>query len=248
MKIRHLNLFHIIVIAFVIIGFNIYAETPFINLSDDLLSSTISEGNHEISIMEISIEPNELEKINNLTEKIKQSISLDMKWYQEYIEKYTGKELPWHENFGLSLDEYNYILNSDKLMKLLEKKKSIIEMRKNDSGDFILFENPDLPYLSDLTFYINENILSNYLGIFEYDSDIEASDDQKITGRWNGSTWTLMFSELQDIENMNEDEAYGSITISIGQLEESKKIIIYYKERVILNNEGYTGEEIIIFK
>ncbi|MGE7942883.1 hypothetical protein ACQKNB_12425 [Lysinibacillus xylanilyticus] len=87
--------------------------------------------------------------------------------------------------------------------------------------------------MKKLTISADGSTLQSDLGDLAYVEEIKASDAQKITGRWNGHLY-----------RMGGDNTKQVLQISIGQLEDSEKKIIYTE----LFEEGQDKkDEIIVF-
>src|SRR5690606_29376422 len=75
-------------------------ETLAINYIDGLLRP----GNHKVEILEKDI-PADLRRI---VLQYRQAVADNMQWFNTYSQENKGTDpLPYHENFGISADEYN---------------------------------------------------------------------------------------------------------------------------------------------
>lgn len=126
-------------------------------------------------------------------------------------------------------------------------KKTTISLVKENDGTLTLKPNSDLPYLSGMKIDFTNNCITTTNGVFKYSNKVIASDDQKATGRWSGDSWQLNYEELKDLNNIDKNKTYGTITIAVGELEKTKQMMVYYKERVIHQGQNYKGMEIIVF-
>lgn len=214
-----------------------------------ILSKTFTTGSHNVSIMEIALPAEEAIKVNEISARFKSSVEKNQLWYKDYVSKYSnsGEKLPWNEKFGISKEEYNELITSSERMTLIEKKKTTVTIVKDNNGKLSIKANQDLLYLSGMVIDLKNYCLTDNSGVFAYSNEIKASDNQKVTGRWSGGAWKLNFEELKDTNNIDKNKTYGSITISIGQLEKINKMMVYYKERKIDKGQSYNGEETIIF-
>jgi len=214
----------------------------------NILDKVFAVGDHEVSIMEIALPDNESAKLTDISIRFQKSVEKNKEWYNEYINKHSSNgKLPWNENFGITKEEYDELISSTEKMSLIEKGKTIVSIVKEDDGVLTLKANQDLEYLSGIKIDALNNCLISESGVFKYSNDIEASDDQEITGPWSGSTWKLEFEEIKDLNSIDPDKVYGSINISVGQLEKTNQMMVYYKERVAYQGQSYKGEEIVIF-
>lgn len=215
---------------------------------DTLLSKSFVVGEHNTSIMEACLPADLAKRVNDIYQKYKSSIQKNREWYTEYSKKYLGSKLPWDEKFGISKAEYDEFISSADKMVLTEKKKTMVSIEKEKDKVFTLRANQDLVLLNDLKIDTDKNCIYTSDGEFKFEGNVKASDGQKLTGRWNGGTWKLVFEELKDLNEINNDKTYGSISISVGQLEKTNETMIYYKERIVKHGQKYSGEEIVIFR
>lgn len=243
----------VIVICFLILSG--FSDTKFVGASSDItskqdiLKKAFVEGKHSISIMEVALPSDEVARLNEISTRFKSNIEKNQQWFNDYISKHSniGDNLPWNKKFGISKEEYDEMIFSVEKMRLLEKKKITISIVKENDGKFRIESNKDIPYLSGMKINITDNCVITDNGVFKYGNKIVASDDQKVTGRWNGGLWKLSFEEPKDMNSIDKNKMYGSINIAVGQLEKTNKIMVYYKERVISKGQSYKGEEIIVF-
>lgn len=214
-----------------------------------VLSKAFTAGVHSVSIMEISLPSEDAKRLNDLSQKLKNSVQKNQQWFNDYVSKYsnTGENLPWDEKFGISKQEYDELLTSVDKMRLVEKMKTTVTISQAEDGKLVIGTNKDIPYLSGIKIDTLNNYIESASGKFIYGSNIEASDEQTATGRWSGATWKLNFEELKDANSIDAAKTYGTINISVGELEKTKKSMVYYKERVIKQGKSFKGEEIIIF-
>lgn len=217
--------------------------------SESILSEVFTVGNHSVSIMEIRLPSDVQERMNDIYKRFQSGIKKNPKWFNNYLKQHSisGEQLPWNEKFGISEDEYDEYISSVDKMRLKEMKKTTMTIIKDNEGILTLKSNDDLPYLSEIKIDTKNNCMITELGIVEYNKEIVASDNQKVTGPWNGGLWKVTFEELKDINNIDKTKTYGYMTISVGRLEKSNKIMIYYKEKAVHEGYRYKGTEIIVF-
>ncbi|CAH1199004.1 hypothetical protein PAECIP111893_01205 [Paenibacillus plantiphilus] len=195
------------------------------------IKSYLIEESHQADVM-ITALPRELnEKAAALTEQMKENLELHSEWYMKTLgELKSGEPFPYDKRLGVSEDDYQFILNLNDHMSLIKESDTTVEIKYNRSSIEIL--NSASPILKKMNLALDANILTTELGELTYSNEISASDEQQVTGRWNGHTWTL------------QEEMAQSYSISIGQLEESKKTIIYIK---LLDVGQPAREEVLVF-
>ena len=213
-----------------------------------IFSEYFSTGEYEASIKVIDLPPELKERNNTINTKFSQSIAKHQEWLGEYIAQYSGEVLPWHENFGITKEEYDELLDMEDKMTLIEKKKTNLKFSDLGDGLILLEKNLELSYLSDIIFDINKNEIIIANQTLRYSNEITASEGQRITGPWNGNTWRINFEEVPSSMQIDKNKIYGYISLSIGKLTETDEVILYYTEKIIKDGYKQTGEEILIFK
>lgn len=195
------------------------------------IKNYLIEDSHQADVM-ITALPRELnEKATALTEQMKKNLELHSEWYMNTLgELKSGEPFPYDKKLGISEDDYHFILNLDEHMSLIKESDTTVEIKYNRSSIEIL--NSASPILKKMNLALDTSILTTELGELTYSNEISASDEQQVTGRWSGHTWTL------------QGEMAKSYSISIGQLEESKKTIIYIR---LLDAGQQAREEVLIF-
>lgn len=184
-------------------------------------------------IMVISLPSDIKNRVDSITAKMKESVQKNSEWYLDYIKKSKeGEALPYHENFGVSEQEYNEVLNSGNLMKLIKKDEGTISFNKIGEQTYKIKTSGGIKLLDGMVIDLSNNKIQTEFGECSYGSKVVASDEQKITGRWNGHTWSYQ-----------EDNFF--VNVSIGKYENENKAIIYIKIKGIRDNKAVNNEEFI---
>ncbi|HVI41490.1 MAG TPA: hypothetical protein VM577_12620 [Anaerovoracaceae bacterium] len=178
-------------------------------------------------------------RLAELTQKLQVAISANQDWFSDYIKDYEGQTLPYHPNLGLSEDKYNEYLKLSENIKLYKSADAIISIEKIGDRQYKISQNEGLKLIDNIVIDLSQNTVSTNYGVCKYNGEIAASDDQVATGRWYGYSW--MLEEIKDSNN------YKSIQFNLGQLEESKKIIIYYQVKLLDDKQKIDDFEVINF-
>jgi len=180
--------------------------------------------------MELGLPSSLNEKANSLTLMIQQNIQENEEWYRDTLQNLKkGEVFPYDERLGVTEEEYSFFLKLDEYMELVKQADSVIEIRSE--GEDLVINRSGSNVLGHFKINKNGKTISTEIGELSYSGKVKASNGQKVTGRWNGHSWKL--------ENTKK-----SVQISIGQLEESDKKILYVRLMEI-NQE--TQEEIVFF-
>jgi hypothetical protein len=205
------------------------------------------KANHFVATIMASLPPELQIRSDEIITMIKASLAEHQEWYMEYLSKSAGEDLPYHENFGITEEEYEFILT-------LEDNKSLIEIDTisgsfEDLGDGkLVLECEDLEYLDGLVFDLEKNVITAEYGEFVYDHVIEASEEQKVTGPFNGGTWICEFDERPVFDNYEMGKAYGSYNLSIGMFVDSGELILHFEQKTYEDGIEHNGNEFVVVK
>lgn len=177
------------------------------------------------------------DRLTQLMDKLQIGIAANPDWLTEYVKEYEGKELPYHPNFGLSQEEYDEYLGLSDHIKLYQSGDGVISIEKTGDEQYEISQMEGLRLIDNIKIDLSENTVSTNYGTCKYNGEIKASDQQIATGRWNGYSWIL--------ENMADTSNYQSVQFNLGQMEDSKKIIMYYQVRLANGENRLDDIEVI---
>lgn len=207
-------------------------------LSKDLFSF-LKKGFNTYEVMNgVKADP----RLNKLSKKLNASLKKNYDWYVEQVAKIPeGETLPYHENLGLTPEEYREFLSlADNItMVSTGRISTIISQVKDHNAISIRFPatglvNTDGPFsvtLRDSTAYYNEIQLS-YAGIITVDDD-----NNGLRSKWAGHSFIyempkgLSLEDLKDPGTLN----YHSCKITVALLERPNKVMISFKEKKFVN-------------
>ncbi|MFD0673773.1 hypothetical protein [Cohnella sp. GCM10027633] len=187
---------------------------------DTKISSFVNEifvdDSYSADVMVVGLPNGISEKAERLTQQMQESLAEHMEWYTNMLGNLKeGEPLPYDERLGITEEEYSFFKSLNDYMNMIKQKEVTIQIEK-DRGQ-VTVTNAESPVLKKFTFNNTKNTISTVLGDLEYSNEIVASEDQKVTGRWNGYSWRL------------EERNNKLLQISIGQLEGEGKGVIYIK-------------------
>lgn len=211
----------------------------------EIFEKILTKENPKSNLMEI----NYSEEMIKIMSEFQESMKNNSEWFNEYIKENSEKTpLPYHENFGITKKEYLKVLNSEKYMTLRKTNTIDISLEQVDEGKYSLVLDNDEVGMNKFQIDINANTVHTEFGKLDFAKKVEASEDQKLTGKWYGYTWKLEESNIDlenlDISNINEETKIKMISLSIGQKIETDEQIIYYKLTIIENGKKYKEDKI----
>ncbi|MGG3927358.1 hypothetical protein ABET51_15425 [Metabacillus fastidiosus] len=210
----------------------------------------VKEGEVNADIMTIGMEPEKSKEAMVIATKMQASLAEKREWFTNYMSQVKeGEVMPYHPNLGITKEEYQFLLDSEKDMKLVKKGETPITVTRE--GNLLTLKATNTTAIKTLTIDLKANTVKTDYGILSYDGEIEASDEQVVTGPWSGHSWNLKegnLNQIEDINNMDENTEMKNIDFSIGKLKETGEIIVYLKTFEIKNLEKNQNEEILLFK
>ncbi|WP_254610093.1 MULTISPECIES: hypothetical protein [unclassified Bacillus (in: firmicutes)] len=202
----------------------------------DFITPLLVEAETTADIMTIQIQEDMKQKLEEINKKMQASLQKNYTWYMEYIKAaQPGEKLAYHENMGITQEEYKLFLSSDQYMKLVKGQEGKIHFKKISDNVYEIQTNSPIKLLNKVQIDFASNTLKTEFGTLNYDDKIPADDGQKITGRWNGEQWKLSIGSF-------------TATYAIGQLEDSKKTIIYITAKGLLDGKTINQNQVIEFK
>lgn len=192
------------------------------------LQNILSTGNYNFEVMDLDI-PADLKSIMI---RFQQGIVSHREWYMKYAQENRNKvPLPYHENFGISKEEYekyhaeSSLMNRVKMVQrqplVVTNKNGFITMRGN--GQFNLFDS--------LKFNLKNYTLSNSGQRFEYLGEINAEQSSPF-GAWRGYRWKIEIGKLEDVLAGKKVD-YSLIEINIGTTNAGGTIVLRHKSMLV---------------
>lgn len=128
-------------------------------------------------------------RLDELVTKIKQNASENPEYWGN-LKTPGGQPLPYDRRMGISEDEYKELFALFDTLELRTLKTVRLNIaRKND---IVSFDGGDiLPELNGVEFDLRTCGLTTRYGQTSMHDSVVASEDQKLTGPWNGMEWTL---------------------------------------------------------
>ncbi|MFD3449369.1 hypothetical protein ACFDTO_32855 [Microbacteriaceae bacterium 4G12] len=202
----------------------------------DFIIPLLTKSETSADIMEIGIQKDMKQKIENIAKKTQESLQKNYTWYLEYLKTVKpGERMPYHENMGITPEEYELFLSANQYMRLIKKQEGKIHFKKITDNVYEIQTSSQIKFLNNVQIDFASNTLKTEFGTLNYDDKIHASNDQKVTGRWNAEQWKLTNDSF-------------IVKYAIGQLEGSNITIIYVTAKGLLDGKTINQEQIIEFK
>ena len=201
-------------------------------VDEDSPVTFFKEGTYQADVMTLRMRPDMQLKLTAITAIMKSSIEENPDWYMETIANLEGGEaIPYDERLGITQEQYDLLSRADDYMELGKAGETEVTITEVEAG--MTIEIPSSGIMKKLTISADGSVAQSDIGELPYDGEIVASENQKITGKWNGHSY------LQ--EGLNPAKV---VEFSFGKLEESGQTIIYLKRM----EEGQESkDEVFIF-
>lgn len=228
-------------------GFNL-EKTPV----SDSVDLWLTEGKHSADIMN-AFDP----RITYLSEKIAIAIKDNQEWYFEYLKAVPeGKTMPYHENIGLSEEEYSELLEL----------QSNYEVYSSGAEEFITFKKDDSLYfktngnvtqiLNYLSFDLQKNIAiltmpeQGTINLNIKDTVDNKSDQHAYKSPWHGYIWTNekgnINQDLDGVKSISDLQNFTIFELTIGIMDRDKRIFLSFKVQSIVDGEVVANNELPI--
>lgn len=185
--------------------------------------------------------------VQDILLRVQKAMAEKKEWSEEYFSKnyIAGEGLPYHENFGVTKEEYQKIKNLDKapLRVIVKNTSTINKKRTNDILTFAADEE------SAQLFDLLAIDLKKELMIFNNDTipfyNIINAPSSTPFGEWHGYSWRKETSNLGDNDEFKVDKLVSKIfEINIGRVKQNNKILFRLKYKDI--DKGHVNASVDI--
>ncbi|WP_010248472.1 hypothetical protein [Acetivibrio cellulolyticus] len=218
---------------------------------ENYIKHLLQDGSKNVNIMALGFPEEEKEKrLYELTMKFQTGAQANPSWFLEYSKSIApGAEMPYHPNLGMTKEEFEEYKILAESTTMVKKGTGTISIETDDKNKIEIKNINGLRLINNIVLDLTNNTISTDYGICTYKGTIDSSDDQKVTGRWNGHSWELEESniDLNDISEFDKNTSIKLIQFSIGQLEKTNEVIVYYEVKIIENGKRVSTYETITF-
>lgn len=168
------------------------------------------------------------EEINKYVAKVEASARKNAEWFREYSEKAKpGAPLPYHENLGLTQEEYAEYLKLWRQREFKPVEEVMLLLRKRGGNEWSITATGNAGMISTLRYDVEKDVFVSPNGTLERIKDIEP-DAESVLGAWSGKEWRL-----------EEETTLGKTreNFAIGRFSEKEFGVIVYRAQE-LSSEG----------
>jgi hypothetical protein len=195
------------------------------------IDSLINKNNYTIKFLDFEY-PKDIQEI---LLRFQKTMSEKKEWYQDYFSKNykAGEGLPYHENFGITKDEYQRIKDLDKSPPILVIKDSA-SIKVNRASDILSFEATEerAKFMESVKIDFKNELLVFRNDTIPFPNEINAPATTPF-GKWHGYSWKKEISNLGEKDDLKIDSLISKIIdVSFGNVLSNNKILfrLKYKE------------------
>ncbi|HDR3889829.1 TPA: hypothetical protein QCO65_004305 [Bacillus cereus] len=226
---KYKKIVYILLISLFIVGCQ--SETSKANSVEEYIPPHLMNAEVTADIMTLEMDPDALKKVGNIGQRMREHLVNNMEWYLKYVEEHAEKKsFPYHPNFGVTKEEYEFVLNAIDQSKLVNKKDGKLKFKKKSDHEVEIFSSESIKLLKYIVIDTEKNTVKTSLGECEYFGEILASPEQKLTGPWHGKQWMLKKDDLIYMFSLGKMETGNKSIIDISVKGEYKGEIINKEE------------------
>lgn len=188
------------------------------------------------------------QEVHDIVLRIQKAMLEKKDWSEEYFSKYykEGEGLPYHENFGITKEEYQKIKDLDKTPSTIKVMTTATINTKRTNGTLTfnakeeyaqIFNDLEVDLVNEFMIFNNDTI--------PYNSEINAPSRTPL-GEWHGYAWKMETSNLSNNSNFKLKTLVGKIIeIDIGRVKQNNKPIIRLKYLDMNNGRANANLDLI---
>jgi hypothetical protein len=207
------------------------------------ITQLLPEGNSKVDIMGIKF-PDGYEE---LVARLQRSVAVNQEWFFKYQkENYVpGKGLPYHENLGVTEQEWEKMKTMDSQIKLVKIAESEFMVERN-GNEIKISAPPDMDDLNGIRIKLDSNIIYMSKTKISYVGLSDITDTNNVIGKWKGHRWKL--EENKNPDYNSREEISGRIyELTLGQSAKEKKTFLHLKKQTVLGGQSVENKELEVF-
>lgn len=205
------------------------------------VAELLAPGEHAADVMEVVV-PGEL---SVLAQKFRQAVAAQPEWFAEWSRRHADVHpLPYHQNFGLTADEYARLNSAQGAMELRKKAESRLVFDLSPDAKVTL-RGDALGRWSGTTVDLQSGILTTPLGITATRSPIEKTEDDRLTGPWTGVQWRMDTNPAVAPAAAGGAGGRSAFSWSLGRTKRDGRGLLYARH-VSSDANGRRSEETIV--
>lgn len=175
------------------------------------------------------------ERTEAIAQKMGEAIARNREWMDAYLKKLNlkpGELLPYHENLGISREDYEFFLSDFKKLHLIKFADVTVVIQPADKETKLFIQGINLP-VAEYSFSTEDSRLSCGYGTTSETTDFDQTNPESPLGKWRGREWRIKEGEA-DLATLAD---YLMFQFSMGQ-DETGRNIIYIKSSGLKDNQA----------
>jgi len=184
----------------------------------------LPSGPVEVTVLELAAPHRYIQ----LTQRFQAALDEQAEWLQGYLQEHStpGEPLPWHENFGLTEEEYTELQKLSDEIRLRPVGKSTLEIVREDP--WISFKAPDtLGALNQVTLDLGQRKVTTPFGDCANFVAVSSDMDTRAAEPWTGMTCQRTQGDPQVSAQI--------VAFSLGRYAEDDALFLSYEGKRIQN-------------
>ena len=192
------------------------------------VDSLLKKDNYTIEFLDFEY-PKDIQEI---VMRFQQSTIEKKVWFEEYYSRNfkKGEGLPYHENFGITKEEYQKIKDLDKTPPAIAVKSTAL-LKASRSSNVFSFKTSEnnIKYLETLKIDFRNEVLIFLHDTVPFESEINTPATTPF-GEWHGYSWKKEISTQEENDVLRFDSlVFKIIEIDFGKIKKNNKTILRMK-------------------
>lgn len=180
------------------------------------------------------------EKVAAITKRLRKAVSSKADWWKAYVKANANiKPLPYHENFGISEDEYKLLLNSASLMRLVKVADAKITVKKAE-GTIELSIVSANKLTHPLVFDLKKGSLKTPMATIAQATQRDSGKQGGLLGHHLAHTWT-------ETKGDPDSGTYQMIRFTLGRISKTGNTFIQYSAAKMKDGKPEVKMELLMF-
>ncbi|HLP36579.1 hypothetical protein [Lacibacter sp.] len=192
------------------------------------VDSILNKDDMTAEILDFAFSP----EIQDILLRFQKAMADNKEWIEEYFSKNykAGEGLPYHEKFGITIEEYQKVTDMNQSPPSVVVKGSVQIKVKHTAGN-ISFTTTDeeLKFIELLEIDLKKQIVVFNNDTVPYSNEINAPASTPF-GEWDGYSWKKESSNLGEKDDLKIDKLISKIVeINFGKVKSTGKILLRIK-------------------
>lgn len=192
------------------------------------VDSILNKDEMTAEILDFAFSP----EIQDILLRFQKAMADNKEWIEEYFSKNykAGEGLPYHEKFGITIEEYQKVKDMNQATPSVVVKGSVrIKVKHTASNISFTTTDEELKFIELLEIDLKKQIVVFNNDTIPYRNEINAPASTPF-GEWHGYSWKNESSNLGEKDDLKIDKLISKIVeINFGKVKSTGKILLRIK-------------------